>query len=225
MQTTPQRGTSHDCTSTSAATHRRRRRRGALALAASFAAPSSTAHKSLPLLDRDAVEAIDQFGGARRFTGDQSAVIARSIEASRAKNVILIIGDGMGDSEITIARNYLLGAGEAFAGIDALPLTGNLTHYSVDKESGKPDYTPDSASSGSAWATGVKTYDNAISVDRHGKPYQTILQWAKTTGRATRRRVHVRDPRRDPRRAGGQRGAAQVLRPGRHVEELPRGRS
>ena len=31
--------------------------------------------------------------------------------AAGAKNVILIIGDGMGDSEITIGRNYLKGAG------------------------------------------------------------------------------------------------------------------
>ncbi len=38
--------------------------------------------------------------------------------------MILFIGDGMGDSEITVARNYLEGAGGAFKGIDALPLTG-----------------------------------------------------------------------------------------------------
>ncbi|MDP8972024.1 MAG: alkaline phosphatase, partial [Actinomycetota bacterium] len=30
--------------------------------------------------------------------------------AGEARNVILLIGDGMGDSEITIARNYHLGA-------------------------------------------------------------------------------------------------------------------
>ena len=76
----------------------------ALTVAASFAAPPSTADHMLPLLDRDAVGAVDQFGGARRFTGDQSSVIAGSIEANRAKNVILIIGDGMGDSEIHLGR-------------------------------------------------------------------------------------------------------------------------
>ena len=91
----------------------------------------------------------------------------------------------MGDSEITVARNYLEGAGGAFKGIDALPLTGNMTHYSVNKDTGKPDYTPDSASTGTAWATGVKTYDNAISVDRHGKAYPTLLEQAKRSGMAT----------------------------------------
>src|SRR6476469_9646808 len=103
----------------------------------------------------------------------------------KVRNVILFIGDGMGDSEITVARNYLEGAGGAFKGIDALPLTGNMTHYSVLKDTGKPDYTPDSASTGTAWSTGVKTYDNAISVDRHGKAYPTLLELAKKSGFAT----------------------------------------
>ena len=91
----------------------------------------------------------------------------------------------MGDSEITVARNYLEGAGGAFKGIDALPLTGQMTHYSVNKDTGKPDYTPDSASTGTAWATGVKTYDNAVSVDRTGKAYPTLLELAKKAGYAT----------------------------------------
>ena len=91
----------------------------------------------------------------------------------------------MGDSEITVARNYLEGAGGFFAGLDALPLTGQMTHYSVNRDTGLPDYTPDSAATGTAWATGVKTYDNAVSVDRTGKAYKTLLQLAKASGRAT----------------------------------------
>lgn len=45
-------------------------------------------------------------GGARRVDGDQSEAIRNAVNASGAKNVILLIGDGMGDSEITLARNY-----------------------------------------------------------------------------------------------------------------------
>ena len=120
-----------------------------------------------------------------RERGDQSQLIKDSIKATGARNVILFIGDGMGDSEITVARNYLEGAGGFFKGIDALPLTGQMTHYSVDKDTGKPDYTPDSAATGTAWSTGVKTYDNAISVDRHGKAYPTLLELAKSSGLAT----------------------------------------
>ena len=91
----------------------------------------------------------------------------------------------MGDSEITVARNYLEGAGGAFKGIDALPLTGQMTHYSVYKDTGKPDYAPDSAATGTAWATGVKTYDNAVCVDRTGKPFATLIELAKKAGLAT----------------------------------------
>lgn len=40
----------------------------------------------------------------------------------------------MGDSEITAARNYAEGAGGYFKGIDALPLTGQYTHYALDKK-------------------------------------------------------------------------------------------
>jgi alkaline phosphatase len=66
-------------------------------------------------------------GGARRLSGDQSSAFRDAISDSGAKNVILLIGDGMGDSEITIARNYALGAGGFFPGIDAFPLTGQYT--------------------------------------------------------------------------------------------------
>jgi alkaline phosphatase len=159
---------------------------GVLALALSGAGTSAVvADGRSPLLDRHASGKVDTFGGATRLRGDQSRVIKDSIKAGHAKNVILIIGDGMGDSEITVARNYLEGAGGAFKGLDALPLTGNMTHYSVDRHTGEPDYTPDSAATGTAWATGVKTYDNAISVDRHGKAYPTLLELAKKSGFAT----------------------------------------
>jgi len=140
----------------------------------------------LPLLDRAAAGPVDKQGGATRLHGqDQAQLIKDSIRSGRVDNVILFIGDGMGDSEITVARNYLEGAGGAFAGLDALPLTGQMTHYSVNKTTGLPDYTPDSAATGTAWSTGVKTYDNAVSVDRTGKAYPTILQLAKASGRAT----------------------------------------
>lgn len=124
-------------------------------------------------------------GGARRITGDRSAAIAEAIDAAGAKNVILLIGDGMGDSEITAARNVAVGAGGAFAGLDALPLTGQYTHYSLDRETGLPDYVTDSAASGTAWATGTKSYNGAISVDLDGAALPTLLEMAKDAGMKT----------------------------------------
>lgn len=138
------------------------------------------------VLDNRAAQGdITQPGGARRLSADQTDAIRASLNNKPAKNVILLIGDGMGDSEITAARNYAEGAGGYFKGIDALPLTGQYTHYSLDKKTGKPDYVTDSAASASAWSTGVKTYNGALSVDIHEKDHQTILELAKAAGLAT----------------------------------------
>lgn len=123
-------------------------------------------------------------GGAARLTGDQTTAVRSAIKGGAADNVILLIGDGMGDSEITSARDYVHGAGGRFPGIDALPLTGQYTTYSLTKD-GKVDYVPDSAATGSAWATGTKTYDNAVSVDIRGKAQKTLLELAKKRGLRT----------------------------------------
>ena len=135
-----------------------------------------------------AIAAINDSGGATRHRGDTTSSVKAQIKGGTAKNVILLIGDGMGDSEITIARNYAYGAAGTLPGIDALPLTGQYTTYSLYKDGpnkGKPDYVPDSAATGSAWATGTKTYDNAVSVDIDGKPHDTILELAKANGYKT----------------------------------------
>ncbi len=123
-------------------------------------------------------------GAAREADADRTSAVRAAIDASSAKNVILLIGDGMGDSEITIARNYQYGAGGRLPGIDALPLTGQYTTYSLNKD-GSPDYVPDSAATASAWSTGTKTYDNAISVDIAGAPQETLLEIAKANGLKT----------------------------------------
>ncbi|PRD40658.1 alkaline phosphatase [Phyllobacterium phragmitis] len=137
------------------------------------------------LFERAAKGNIAEAGGARRLKGDITAAFRDQIKDGPAKHVILLIGDGMGDSEITIARNYAVGAGNYFKGLDALPVTGQYTHYSIDKKTGKPSYVTDSAASGTAWASGVKTYNGAIGVDIHEKPHKTLLELARQAGFAT----------------------------------------
>jgi alkaline phosphatase len=113
---------------------------------------------------------------------DNTAAAKRAIQGGKARNVILLIGDGMGDSEITIARNYSLGAAGRL-NLDKLPLTGAYTTYAVQKDNpALPDYVTDSAASGTGWATGHKTYNGAISVLPNGKPVPTILEHAKAAG-------------------------------------------
>src|ERR1700712_2834866 len=63
--------------------------------------------------------------------GDQSRELRAAIDGGRAKNVIFFLGDGMGDSEITIARNYQVGA-DGRLRMDTLPFTGAYTTYALD---------------------------------------------------------------------------------------------
>lgn len=154
-----------------------------LSLLASLTTTSALAE--IASYQRAATGDITQHGGARRLSGDQTEALKASLSNSTAKNVILLIGDGMGDSEITAARNQAMGAGGFFPGIDALPLTGQYTHYSLDKKTHKPNYVTDSAASATAWATGTKTYNGAIGVDVNGTDQVTLLELAKAAGKAT----------------------------------------
>ncbi|MGT2426041.1 alkaline phosphatase [Amnibacterium kyonggiense] len=117
-------------------------------------------------------------------TIDNTDAARHAVVGGKARNVILLIGDGMGDSEITIARNYQVGAAGRLA-MDTLPLTGEYTTYALNQETGKPDYVTDSAASGTGWSTGTKTYNGAISVDLRGAPKATILELAKKAGYRT----------------------------------------
>lgn len=151
------------------------------------------------------VAELAQHGGAQRIA---------AIGNKNAKNVVLFIGDGMGDSEITVARDYLKGANGHFDGLDAVGQpsalddvqagTGQYTTFSVGNGSkdsavgkdgdgklvanpnpGKLTPVTDSSASGSAWATGTKTYNNAVDVDIYGNPQLNLFELAKAAGKAT----------------------------------------
>ena len=100
---------------------------------------------------------------------------------AQARNVIFILGDGMGHQEITAARNYLKGANGRFEGLDELTAAGAYTTFAVGKD-GKRQYVTDSAASATGWSTGTKTYNGALSVDITGKPHENLLEMAKNAG-------------------------------------------
>ena len=140
--------------------------------------------------DSPDVSALSVHGGAQR--------IANTPATGKAKNVILFIGDGMGDSEITIARDYLYGPGGSFEGLDKIGQpgatsaketgTGQYTTYATGDGSGRRNQVTavtDSAASGSGWATGTKTYNNAVSVDNSFNPQMNLIELAKAKGLAT----------------------------------------
>lgn len=55
--------------------------------------------------------------------GDRTAEVRTAAADGPARSIILFVGDGMGDSEITLARNYALGAAGRLA-MDSLPFSG-----------------------------------------------------------------------------------------------------
>ncbi|MER6989057.1 alkaline phosphatase [Saccharopolyspora hirsuta] len=111
--------------------------------------------------------------------------VAEAVRTGAVRNVLLFIGDGMGDSEITLARNYDRGAAGRLT-LDRLPVSGSYTTYSVGR--GAPDqveYVTDSAAAATGWATGSKTYNGAIGVDARGRPLPTVLELAQQGGYRT----------------------------------------
>jgi len=99
-------------------------------------------------------------------------------EAARVKNVILLIGDGMGVSTMSLARWYK----------DGQPLSwdqyvcGLVRTYSADEP------ITDSAAAATAMATGHKTKTGFLSVlpdEMNRAPVATVLEGARLSGKST----------------------------------------
>ncbi len=102
------------------------------------------------------------------------------------RQVILIIGDGMDDQQITIARNYLAGAAGRLE-LDKMPLRSTSQILTIeDKVNGKHLYVADSANTGTAMATGVVTSRGRISTSAGSDTdIPTIVEIAHAAGYKT----------------------------------------
>jgi len=111
---------------------------------------------------------------------------ASVLAADDRRNVILIIGDGMDDQQITMARNYLEGAKGSLL-LDQLPLRSISQVLTVDDESpSTPVYVADSANSATAMATGVVTSRGRIATTAgDDQDIPTIAELAKEAGFST----------------------------------------
>ncbi len=93
----------------------------------------------------------------------------------KPKNIILLIGDGMGISQV-------------FAGLTANRghlFLENCKYIGFSKTQSADNYITDSAAGGTALSAGVKTYNGAIGVDVNGNQVKTILEEASENGLAT----------------------------------------
>ncbi len=93
---------------------------------------------------------------------------------ARPKNIILMIGDGMGITHITAATI----ANKNKLNLERLPVVGLMKTFSNQ-------LITDSAASATAMATGKKTYNGAIAMDSKGRKLKTIVEIAEDKGLAT----------------------------------------
>ncbi|HRZ42682.1 MAG TPA: alkaline phosphatase [Bacteroidales bacterium] len=96
-------------------------------------------------------------------------------QAKNPKNIIFLIGDGMGLSHITAAR--VANGGKLY--LDQFPVTGLNTTFSAS------DFVTDSGAGGTALATGEKTLNGAIGVDRDSVIIPNIREVLSGSGKST----------------------------------------
>ncbi|GAB5401294.1 MAG: alkaline phosphatase [Aureisphaera sp.] len=91
------------------------------------------------------------------------------------KNVILLIGDGMGLSEVSASLFFK----DAPSNFEQFPVVGLIKTSSSDK------LITDSAAGATSFASGVKTYNGAIGVDADSTVVKTIVEHVSEKGMAT----------------------------------------
>ncbi len=97
---------------------------------------------------------------------------AAKVEVQKPKNIILMIGDGMGITQITAG----LYSNSNYLNLERIKTIGLHKSYSSNK------LVTDSAAGATAFACGVKTYNGAIAVNPDTLPVKTILEYADERG-------------------------------------------
>ncbi|WP_420844981.1 alkaline phosphatase [Macrococcus brunensis] len=104
-------------------------------------------------------------------------------EQKTPKNIIFMIGDGMGPS-FTTAHRYMMDNPSTkrmdLVSFDHYLLGTQRTIAEDDNEN-----ITDSASAATAMSAGVKTYNNAIAVDNNKAEVKTVLERSKEVGKST----------------------------------------
>ena len=133
---------------------------------------------------KQAVEAIQQTELKLDGSNEMSKDILLALENAKyteAKNIIFMIGDGMGYNIIEATQTvYADKLYEGTLAINQLPIQSAQTTYSINS------YITDSAAGGTALATGYKTKNAVLALDMiTQKKYQTTLELAASMGKST----------------------------------------
>ncbi|AQQ53196.1 alkaline phosphatase [Planococcus lenghuensis] len=113
----------------------------------------------------------------------ETAVKEANQKQAKIKNVIFLIGDGMGPAYNTAYRAFKDNQATPYMEKTAFDtyLVGMQQTYSWDPEQS----VTDSAAAATSLAAGIKTYNGAIAVDMEKNDVKTVLETAKEDGKAT----------------------------------------
>ena len=123
-------------------------------------------------------------GEGAKWTDDGQISISKSAvekiisgEFTKPKNIILIIGDGMGENDIKATEIYSEDKFSFGLVLNQIKNQGYAMTHSADNE------ITDSAASGTALSTGVKTSNGIIGKDPQGNDLKTMAELAREYGK------------------------------------------
>ncbi|MCV2886072.1 alkaline phosphatase [Aestuariibacter sp. AA17] len=103
--------------------------------------------------------------------------------AEQPKNIIMVVGDGMGPA-VTTGYRYFADNPDT-PEIEDTVFDRHLVGMASTYPAHVSGLVTDSAAGATALSAGVKSYNGAIAVDVDKKPLPTVLQWAKEKGMKT----------------------------------------
>ena len=130
------------------------------------------------LFSQENYKTVSKADSTKTYTGGKSYEVKtfpQKFKAKKPKNVIMMIGDGMGTTAV-------------FAGLTANGghlFLDNFKQIGFSKTQSSDNYITDSAAGGTALSTGQKTYNGAIGVNTDTVAIKTILEMAEEKGLAT----------------------------------------
>jgi alkaline phosphatase len=112
-----------------------------------------------------------------------TAPCASAQQQTSVKNIIMIVGDGMGPAYTSAYRYFRDNA--ATPDIEQTVFDRILVGRASTSPASISGYVTDSAAAATALSTGYKTYNGAIGMDVNKQPQQSVLEFAKSINKST----------------------------------------
>jgi alkaline phosphatase len=120
-----------------------------------------------------------------------AAMSSQAIAGTNVKNIIMMIGDGMGPQQIGLLKEFAshstVGQSAAFYKDKktALETFADQGSFALSRTGPYGSIVVDSACSATQLATGKPALSEVIGLDKEGNPTETVLEAAKAMGKAT----------------------------------------